>query len=204
MTAHCQVRNKKIIADSGILVLDALFSTLFRVSVRLQQRKTAVLSIWAGTCIWCLLPNRPGCQPIYSNGPGSALGHTPNLLTREIIAIRLGVRIRRPQINGSIIVPSADRGSGTGLVPFNPLCFRCENCVPVTAIALSAPCKGMFWSTVCSFFKVQQRVYSPYYISFTAGVFVINQEIILQDKMNTSSCPVDLRQYRTEKSMNVS
>ena len=45
MTAHCQVRNKKIIADSGILVLDALFSTLFRVSVRLQQRKTAVLSL---------------------------------------------------------------------------------------------------------------------------------------------------------------
>ena len=43
--AHCQVRNKKIIADSGILVLDALFSTLFRVSVRLQQRKTAVLSL---------------------------------------------------------------------------------------------------------------------------------------------------------------
>ena len=33
---------------------------------------------------------------------------------------------------------------------------------------------------------------SPYYISFTAGVFVINQEIILQNKMNTSSCPVDL------------
>ena len=82
---------------------------------------------------------------------------TPNLLTREIIAIRLGVLIRRPQINGSIIVPSADRGSGTGLVPFNPLCFRCGNCVPVTAIALSAPCKGMFWSTVCSFFKVQQE-----------------------------------------------
>ena len=45
MIAHCQVRNKKIIADSGILVLDALFSTLFRVSVRLQQRKTAVLSL---------------------------------------------------------------------------------------------------------------------------------------------------------------
>ena len=106
---------------------------------------------------WCPLPNGPGCQSLYSNGPGSALGHTPNLLTREIIAIRLGVRIRRPQINGSIIVPSADRGSGTGLVPFNPLCFRCGNCVPVTAIALSAPCKGMFWSTVCSFFKVQQE-----------------------------------------------
>ena len=45
MIAHCQVRNKKIIADSGILVLDALFSTLFRVSFRLQQRKTAVLSL---------------------------------------------------------------------------------------------------------------------------------------------------------------
>lgn len=43
--AHCQVRNKKIIADSDILVLDFLFSTLFRVSVRLQQRKTAVLSL---------------------------------------------------------------------------------------------------------------------------------------------------------------
>ena len=45
MIAHCQVRNKKIIADSGILVLDAFFSTLFRVSVRLQLRKTAVLSL---------------------------------------------------------------------------------------------------------------------------------------------------------------
>lgn len=45
MIAHCQVRNKKIIADSGILVLDALFSTLFTVLVCLQQRKTAVLSL---------------------------------------------------------------------------------------------------------------------------------------------------------------
>ena len=45
MIAHCQVRNKKIIADSGILVSDALFSTLFRVPVCLQQRKTAVLSL---------------------------------------------------------------------------------------------------------------------------------------------------------------
>lgn len=45
MIAHCQVRNKKIIADSGILVLDALFSTLLRGPVCLQQRKTAVLSL---------------------------------------------------------------------------------------------------------------------------------------------------------------
>ena len=45
MIAHCQVRNKKIIADSGILVLDALFSTLFRVPVCSQQRKTAILSL---------------------------------------------------------------------------------------------------------------------------------------------------------------
>ena len=45
MIAHCQVRNKKIIADSGILVLDALVSTLFTVLVCLQQRKTAVLSL---------------------------------------------------------------------------------------------------------------------------------------------------------------
>ena len=45
MTAYCQVRYKKIIAGSGILVLDALFSTLFRVPVRLQLRKTVVLSL---------------------------------------------------------------------------------------------------------------------------------------------------------------
>ena len=45
MIAHCQVRNKKIIADSGILVLDAFFLTLFMVSGRLLVRKTAVLSL---------------------------------------------------------------------------------------------------------------------------------------------------------------
>ena len=45
MIAHCQVRNKKIIADSGILALDAVFSTAFRASVCSQQRKAVVLPL---------------------------------------------------------------------------------------------------------------------------------------------------------------
>ena len=45
MIAHCQVRNKKIIADSGILALDAVFSTAFRASVCSQQRNAVVLPL---------------------------------------------------------------------------------------------------------------------------------------------------------------
>ena len=45
MIAHCQVRYKKIIADSGILALDAVFSTAFRASVCSQQRKAVVLPL---------------------------------------------------------------------------------------------------------------------------------------------------------------